>query len=391
LVCRVLRGERDLFGEIVQRHYDKAYGICYAVTANREDSNDLVQEVFTNCFIRLDQIKEPRKLAHYIAKSAKNRAINLVRQRRAAQRLQMNMLIRITDQFQIEPSLPADSEEPDLREAVRRKIEALPRKSREVICLYYFDRLPTRGISELLRVNEAVVRKRLEYGRNALKAALEREIEPAIQTDEERRERIAIIVSTLPLTVPEWKSAQPGASANDGVRRRKALTATAIGVGAVVITSAIVYFSIEVVRSRIYDDTLPAAPARPDSRDITEGQPATPVEPSSLSQPVEAAEDPPRRALPSQSPLRVVVGPPPYAANPSILQFLETVASDFAADVGVDVAINIGNGQVSNRMGAFSPGELGDLMMFESGESGNLELFARLIAEGSLVRLNELA
>ena len=52
-------------------------------------------------------------------------------------------------------------------------IDLLPEKYKTVLILFYFEKLKTAEISELLSINEATVRKRLERARSLLKNKME--------------------------------------------------------------------------------------------------------------------------------------------------------------------------------------------------------------------------
>lgn len=52
-------------------------------------------------------------------------------------------------------------------------VRILPEKYKSVIILYYYDRLSVREISEILKISESAVMKRMERGRKTLRKLME--------------------------------------------------------------------------------------------------------------------------------------------------------------------------------------------------------------------------
>lgn len=57
LVLKAQQGDVHAFDQLVERYQSKIYGLVYNMTSNREDAEDLVQEVFVKAYRALPRFK----------------------------------------------------------------------------------------------------------------------------------------------------------------------------------------------------------------------------------------------------------------------------------------------------------------------------------------------
>ena len=50
LVARAQKGDTSAFDELVVKYSPKLYGLIYHMTSNREDTNDVLQDVFAKAY-----------------------------------------------------------------------------------------------------------------------------------------------------------------------------------------------------------------------------------------------------------------------------------------------------------------------------------------------------
>ena len=55
-------GDREAFGRIVERRQDLVYGVCFGMTAQVADAEDLAQEVFGEAFLKLHTLRDASRL-----------------------------------------------------------------------------------------------------------------------------------------------------------------------------------------------------------------------------------------------------------------------------------------------------------------------------------------
>jgi hypothetical protein len=80
--CRA--GNRQAFGQIVERYQALICAVTYNLTGDLALSEDLAQETFLAAWQRLCDLREPAKLRAWLCSIARNLCANMLRRRRAA-------------------------------------------------------------------------------------------------------------------------------------------------------------------------------------------------------------------------------------------------------------------------------------------------------------------
>ena len=90
LVARIAAGDEEAFGEFYRKYAPMVHGIILA-RVPRDETPDLVQEVFLRAFKNLANLKEPGALGAWLAQIARHRAAEYYRTTRATEELPENM------------------------------------------------------------------------------------------------------------------------------------------------------------------------------------------------------------------------------------------------------------------------------------------------------------
>ncbi|MHC4311789.1 MAG: RNA polymerase sigma factor [Planctomycetota bacterium] len=149
LVEAALAGDIDSFGRLARRYYASMVAIAYAILADHQLAEDAAPEAFARALTNLSKLRKPDKFAPWLAQICRNVARDMV----TAKARQINM----EDSCRVSDSSGRD----DNVEAVRRSIEQLPLRSREVIVLRYYNGLSYEEISSVLGISKATINGRL--------------------------------------------------------------------------------------------------------------------------------------------------------------------------------------------------------------------------------------
>lgn len=76
LVHRSRAGEREAFSELVLRHQDAVYRVCYRVLGDREDAQDATQEAFIRAYNKLDTFQERSAFKTWMLRLSVNLSLN---------------------------------------------------------------------------------------------------------------------------------------------------------------------------------------------------------------------------------------------------------------------------------------------------------------------------
>ncbi|MCC6488008.1 MAG: sigma-70 family RNA polymerase sigma factor [Candidatus Hydrogenedentes bacterium] len=260
IVARVLAGQHDQFGALVERYLPVVQAIARARIPNPADVDDIAQESFVLAFQRLDQLRERKKFGAWLGTIARNVAHGVQRRRQQDAALAASL----PDEESIEPDLIAR----EARRAVREQIDALTPEDREVLLLRYYADKSSREIAAILGVSDAAVRKRLQRAREALgervvHAFREETTAPAVRERHAQRILGAVLAAgaTWNATTAAATTTGLGASLAASVSAGKAMAvgaALCIGIAILVVVnqSPSAREDDEVVEEQTYGSTL---------------------------------------------------------------------------------------------------------------------------------------
>ncbi len=179
LVMRAKAGDLSAYDELIQRHQQRIYGLCYHLTSNHEDANDLAQDAFIKGWKALGSFKGDSSFYTWIYRVAYNSCLNHLKTRRnRTPHLSLNDL---DTQVEHDPDLVAlisnrtPRRDVDLGELQKRLNESLLKLSEEhrtVVVLHDVQGLQHDEIAKIVGCNPGTVRSRLFYARQQLQAWL---------------------------------------------------------------------------------------------------------------------------------------------------------------------------------------------------------------------------
>lgn len=177
LVEEALAGDRERFGDLVERYRARLVNYLFRMLRSYEEAHDLAQDVFLKVYQALDRYDPHYKFSTWLFRVAQNAAIDRIRKRR----LQLVSMDRPSDDEDGGAwEFPTDDPSPysDLRNrergvAIQRAIEDLPWEYRELIVLRHFGELSYDEIAQLKEMPLGTVKNKLFRARQQLKKGLE--------------------------------------------------------------------------------------------------------------------------------------------------------------------------------------------------------------------------
>lgn len=177
LVSRLKQGQEAAFRILIQRYQGQLFSIAYGITQDREDSLEIVQEVFLKVHLNIEKFRGDAGLSTWLHRITVNQSLNW--QRKLKRRLKWRHRPLERDNAGDYPELGDNRENPealyregelerDLEEALRE----LPEQSRTVFLLRELEGLPYDEIAERLNIKRGTVNSRLFYARKKLKERL---------------------------------------------------------------------------------------------------------------------------------------------------------------------------------------------------------------------------
>lgn len=169
LIDRCKRLDRTAHDELYHRFRRQVAGNLYRVLGDRDDLEDLVQEVFVIAFRGLERFRGDARLSTWLYRICVNVALGRIRTRK---RRPNAIGVVDLDLASADPSLVERPETPD-RTLERRRdqqrvyaaLEQLAPKKRIVLYLHEIEGLDLKEIAYLVDSNPVTVRTRLFYAR----------------------------------------------------------------------------------------------------------------------------------------------------------------------------------------------------------------------------------
>ena len=178
LVARVATGDRDAFGELVEKHHRRLLRVCERLLGDADDARDAVQEVFLKVMVKAAGLRPRALVSTWLYRVAVNHCLNALRRRRIRRWVSLSPA---AEESAAPPVDPAEERADPHRElearrrwsAVRRAIAALPPSQRAVLVLARFEELSYKEIAETLGITMGAVESRLFRAMRALERAQE--------------------------------------------------------------------------------------------------------------------------------------------------------------------------------------------------------------------------
>lgn len=147
--------------EVLRLYSDMVYRLAYARTKNKQDAEDITQEVFLKYIRHNKKFKDNEHRKAWLLKVTINTSKSFLTSAWARHYAHLEEAM--------EESCRMEEEKPEVFYAVQQ----LPEKYRIVIELYYYEELSVKQISEILSKKESTVKSLLRRGRERVKNILE--------------------------------------------------------------------------------------------------------------------------------------------------------------------------------------------------------------------------
>ncbi len=159
-----IRMTEEQFELKYQMYSQDLFNVAYGYTRSIQDAEDIVQNVFIKLLQYEKEFKTSNDEKYWLIRVTINESINFVKSSYKKKIVLNEEIVRSTSD---------QTKENTDKEYLKYFVNELPDKYKSVVILFYFENLKTVEISELLKISEAAVRKRLERARDILKKKME--------------------------------------------------------------------------------------------------------------------------------------------------------------------------------------------------------------------------
>jgi RNA polymerase sigma-70 factor (ECF subfamily) len=150
-------GDRMAFGQLVEQHQARVFGVALRLTGRHADADELAQDVFFQLHASLARIESPAHLTHWLLRTVAHRSIDRLRQQaRQGRQLSLEALGEST-----EAQAPESGHDPVAAAQLHRLLLQLQPDARAVMILRYQEDLDPADISAVLDMPIATVKSHL--------------------------------------------------------------------------------------------------------------------------------------------------------------------------------------------------------------------------------------
>ncbi len=179
LVARTKAGDAAAFDDLVRKYTQRLYGLVYNMTSNHEDTNDLLQDIFSKAYRAIGGFQGKSSFYTWVHSIGVNMTINFLKKR--GRRIHMSLDdidsgIQNDKEF-IELTASSnpvrDNDLMELQQRLNMAMQKLSNEHRAVVTMFDIQGMPHAEISKILNVSEGTVRSRLFYAHRQLQNYLE--------------------------------------------------------------------------------------------------------------------------------------------------------------------------------------------------------------------------
>ena len=152
------------FDYVYNEYAKELYNIAYGYTRNKEDSVDIMQNAYVVLLESNKRFESNEHIKYFLIRVTVNESLDLLKS------ASKKRVIKNNDVVVNFPETKKEELPYDLSEIVN----TLPEKYKTIIILHYYDDMKIKDISNVLKISESAVKKRLERARNLIKEIIER-------------------------------------------------------------------------------------------------------------------------------------------------------------------------------------------------------------------------
>ena len=156
LVLSLKSGSTEAFKELVEQYRDRVINTCYGFLKNKEDAEDIAQEVFIEVYRSISAFREESKLSTWIYRIALSKSLDFIRKNNRKKRKGRIQKFLSFHKEAAKVSAPA-ANSPETRlenlervQILRQAVDSLPENQRIAITLNRYEGFSYKEIADII-------------------------------------------------------------------------------------------------------------------------------------------------------------------------------------------------------------------------------------------------
>lgn len=160
------KGEHKAFTEIFKRYNGLLYGHAYKRLLNKEEAQDVVQEVFAALWLKREDVVFNTNLIGYLYTALRNKIYNIISHKKIESEYIVSLQHFLNEEYAVTDFLIREKQ---LQEIIDKEMEALPPRMRQVFELSRKRHMSHKEIAEEMNIAESTVTDQVKKAMKILK------------------------------------------------------------------------------------------------------------------------------------------------------------------------------------------------------------------------------
>lgn len=167
ILKKINSNDTSTFRDIFDTYHQMVFNICFRMTGNREEGEDLTQEVFLKVYQSINSFRLESKLSTWLYRITLNHCLNEQKKKKRQRWLSLDFINDSNKDLENfssgnaknNPDVVLEQKETEL--IVQKCINSLPAKQRIAIILHRYEGLSYQDIADVMKCSVASVESRL--------------------------------------------------------------------------------------------------------------------------------------------------------------------------------------------------------------------------------------
>ncbi len=172
IVFLVQSGKTGFFGVLVSRYEKRMRRYARKFLSDREDINDILQDIFIKAFVNIQSFDAKRKFSPWLYRIAHNELINKLKKKKTLPLFDLDAFFPQNfhnGQEEAESAAEENETKKETKEMIDKCLNGLELKYREPVILYYLEGLSYKEVADVMRIPVSTVGVRIKRAKQKMK------------------------------------------------------------------------------------------------------------------------------------------------------------------------------------------------------------------------------
>jgi len=171
LVIKIKNGDQNAFRQLFEQYQHLVYNTCYRMSGNREEAEDITQDVFIKIIHAAGKFRGDAKLSSWIYRIAVNTCLKKERRKKLENWISLEFLFQ--DEGKLQPQSPDKTPDQQVEilekeQIVQNAIRNLPERQKTALILHRYENLSYQEIAAVMEISLSAVESLLHRAKENL-------------------------------------------------------------------------------------------------------------------------------------------------------------------------------------------------------------------------------